>query len=83
MRFVSKFRWGVIAGACLLGFLAVVGTVRPQSPENVAITATPRAREIDTNRGAAALCRARQEQCFRRQTEDDSGFARRWPKRVL
>jgi LmbE family N-acetylglucosaminyl deacetylase len=55
MRFVPKFRWGVIAGACLLGLLAVVGTVRPQSPENVAITATPRAREIDLNRGAAAL----------------------------
>jgi LmbE family N-acetylglucosaminyl deacetylase len=55
MHFVSKFRRGTIAGACALGLLAFVGTVRPQSPQNVGITATPRALEVDPNRGAAAL----------------------------
>jgi len=55
MHFVSRSRRGIIAGACALGLLVVVGTVRPQSPQNVAITATPLAREVEPNRGAAAL----------------------------
>ncbi|MGH9742545.1 MAG: PIG-L family deacetylase, partial [Candidatus Acidiferrum sp.] len=55
MQTVSKFRRGIIAAACALGLLVVVGTVRPQSPQNVAITASPRAREVEPNRGAAAL----------------------------
>jgi LmbE family N-acetylglucosaminyl deacetylase len=55
MHFVWKYRRGVIAGVCALVLLVVVGMVRSQSPSNVAITASPREREVDLNRGAAAL----------------------------
>ncbi len=48
-------RRGTLAALCAAILLIVAAKVRPQSPQNVAIEATPRAMEINPDRGAAAL----------------------------
>jgi len=55
MRLSSRFYKAMAAGACAILFLAIVGTARPQSPENVSIAPAVRGLEINPNRGAAAL----------------------------
>lgn len=55
MHFVSELRRGIIVGAGALALLTAAGTVQPQSPQSVAISATPSALEVAQNRGAAAL----------------------------
>ena len=55
MVFGTNVRRGALAALCAASLLMVVAKVRPQSPQNVAIEATPRAMEIDPDRGAAAL----------------------------